>query len=360
MAKICPVDGCDKNSRSKGFCANHYAKWYRYGNPLHVANLKETGKKISEANRGKKRSEITKRKISEAAKGRKHSEASKNKMSESHKGVKLSEKHKKKISEAGKGRKHSEESKKKISKSNKGKIVIIAESTKEKIRKANTGKKHSKETKMKQSESHKGKKNPMYGKTSPNKGKKTTKEIRDKIRKTLTGFKHTEDSKKKMREKIVSEATKIKLKKIANTPERKQLQREVLRRNRQNQTSPTIPESIIMKILTDGGIKYKFNPNIDYITLENKHRKKEVDFLIKPKKIIEFNGHRHYDNRNFKPDDIVTHHNKPTKCQDIWNEENMVLNQIKKEGYSILVVWDLDLKKDLEKTTKRILKFAKD
>jgi len=337
-------------------------------------------KKISEANRGRIVTEETRKKMSESLRGRKISESTKKRISESskrqtswnkgkkgvmpepwNKGKKISEETRRKISEAGKGRKHSEETKKRISKSNKGKNEgkKPSESTKEKIRKANTGKKHTQKTKEKQSEAHKGKKNPMYGKTSPNKGKKTPKEVREKIRKTLTGFKHTEESKKKMREKIVTEETKEKLKKIANTPERKELSRVSLRKARHNQTSPTIPESMIMKILTDGRIKYKFNPNVDYLTPENKHRKKEVDFLIKPKKIIEFNGFRHYDNRNFKPDDVVTHHGKPTRCQDIWNEENIVLHQIKKEGYRILVVWDLDLKKDLEKTTAKILKFAK-
>ncbi len=86
--------------------------------------------------------------MSEVGKGRKHSEDSKKMMSVSHIGVKLSEEHKKNLSESGKGRKHSEDSKKMMSKS------------------------------------AKGEKNSMYGKTSPNKGKKTSNEIKDKIKNT--------------------------------------------------------------------------------------------------------------------------------------------------------------------------------
>ena len=56
---------------------------------------------------------------------------------------------------------------------------------------------------------------------------------------------------------------------------------------------------------------------------------------------------------------MVTHHNKLKKCQDIWNEEDTVLNQIKKQGYRILIIWGMDLEKDIENTTKKILKFAK-
>lgn len=365
MAKICSVDECKEKHRAKGFCAKHYAKWIRYGNPLHIANLKETGKKISEANRGKKRSEITKRKMSESGKGRKHSEASKKKMSESHIGVKLSVEHKKKLSEAGKWRKHSKETRKKLSESNKGKNKgkKPSESVKEKIRKANTGKKHTEEAKMKQSEAHKGKKNPMYGKTSPNKGKKTSQEIKEKIRKTLTGFKHTEETKKKMSGKIRSKEYVEKMRKIANNPERKALQKEIFKRSRKNMARPNIPEKAIGKILEEIGIKFKFLQDIDYKTLENKPSSKEMDIVWKDsmgnKKIIEYNGYRHYDNRNFKPDDVVIHHNKSTKCQDIWNEENTILNQIRKEGHKILVIWALDFQKDLERTTKQILKFAK-
>ena len=55
---------------------------------------------------------------------------------------------------------------------------------------------------------------------------------------------------------------------------------------------------------------------------------------------------------------MVTHHNKLKKCQDIWNEEDTVLNQIKKQGYRILIIWDIDLKKDTKNISKNILKFA--
>jgi G:T-mismatch repair DNA endonuclease (very short patch repair protein) len=184
-----------------------------------------------------------------------------------------------------------------------------------------------------------------------------------KLSESAKGRKHSVAAKRKMSESSkrenLSAETLQKMSESHSTPEQKQRQRKVLRNNQHNQTSPTIPESKIMEILTTAGIKYKFNPNVDYLTSENKHHKKEVDFLIKPKKIIEFNGYRHYDNRNFKPNDIVIHHNKSTTCQDIWNEEKMILQQIKNEGYRILIIWDMDLKKDIENITKKILKFAK-
>jgi G:T-mismatch repair DNA endonuclease (very short patch repair protein) len=311
MIKVCSIGGCGLKHQAKGFCQKHYDKLKLYGDPLHVVDPKETGRKISEANKGR----------TSPMKGKKHSDETKRQISKSSIG-----KNKGKSYPGNKnpffGKKHSDESKQVMSKLkkgkdtwNKGKTGIYSNETLEKMSKAN--------------------------KIIQNRP-----EMIQANRERQTGRKSSDKTKQKVSE-------------FQNRPEVKQANRETLRKTRHNQTSPTVPESMLMKILTDGGIKYKFNPNVDYLTLENKHRKKEVDFLIKPKKIIEFNGYRHYDNRNFKPDDVVTHHGKSMRCQEIWDEENIVLNQIQKEGYRILVVWDWDLKKDLEKTIKRILKFAK-
>jgi hypothetical protein len=125
---------------------------------------------------------------------------------------------------------------------------------------------------------------------------------------------------------------------------------------------PNIPEKIIGKILEGIGIKFKFLQDIDYKTIENKQSSKKIDIVWKDsvgnKKIIEYNGYRHYDNRVFKPNDMVNHHNKPTKCQDIWNAEDTVLNQIRKEGYQILIIWGDDFLNAYENEVKRIIEFA--
>ena len=76
---------------------------------------KETRKKMSEANSGKKHSEEIRNKMSIARKGIKLSEETKRKMSDSRKKNMTSE-IKQKISESQKGRKHSEKSKLNMSK----------------------------------------------------------------------------------------------------------------------------------------------------------------------------------------------------------------------------------------------------
>jgi hypothetical protein len=55
---------------------------------------------------------------------------------------------------------------------------------------------------------------------------------------------------------------------------------------------------------------------------------------------------------------MVTHHNTEKPAHEVWDEEIPVLNQIRKQGYAILVVWQKDFKEDLENETKKIIDFA--
>jgi len=327
LVRICSVDGCQNKSRARGYCARHYQKWIRCGDPLHVVKY------------GTKQCSIEKCFNKHMAKGFCEQHYGKWKRYGDPLYLVDPEETSKKLSESGKGRIWSETSRRKNSESNKGKNKGKTPSveTRLKIGKSNTGKKHTIKTKNQMSESHKGKKNPMYGKSSPNKGKKTPKEVREKIRQ------------------------KIKI--IMNTPERKAFQRDVLKKSRKNTARPNIPEITIGKILEEVGIKCKFLQDIDYKTLENKPNSKEMDIVWKDsvgnKKIIEYNGRYHFDPREHKPDEIHEVHRKPTKCQDLWDEETMILDQIRKEGYQILVVWQKDFLKDYENEVKKIIEFAK-
>src|SRR5574343_1194022 len=95
----------------------------------------ETRKKISIANKGKKRSLEISEKIRQFQTGKKRSEDQKRKMSKSGKGKIFSDERKRKISIAKKGKKRkplSEEHKKKISKATKGRI--FSEETRAKLK----------------------------------------------------------------------------------------------------------------------------------------------------------------------------------------------------------------------------------
>jgi len=160
-------------------------------------------------------------------------------------------------------------------------------------------------------------------------------------------------------EKKFSEENIQKTSKIWSNGVKKSLQNN-LYPSKYNQSKPNKRESQIGLILTDAKIRFKFHRSIDYQTLQNEHRKKEVDIFIRPKKIIEHNGtYNHADPRKYKPDDLIREHGKMVKASAIWKREKIILKQIKKKGYKILVIWESDLLQDVENTTKKILKFAK-
>jgi len=191
-----------------------------------------------------------------------------------------------------------------------------------------------------------------------------SKETRKKLSEARKGIKFSNEHKKKLsierKKRITTEETKQKMSKTMSSPKYAEIARQNLRTARHNQVKPNKRESQIGQILTEAEIRFKFHRNVDYQTIENKHRKKEVDIFIKPKKIIEHNGtYNHADPRKYKPDDLIREHNKMVKASEIWKREKIILNQIKKQGYKILVIWEQDLLQDTENTTKKILRFAR-
>lgn len=198
----------------------------------HGKRSDETRKKISEANKGKKRSPEQIIKMRNASLGNKnfegkhHSEETKKKISEAHNGKKLTEEHKMKLSKSGKGRKKSEDHKKKISEAHKewwknnhrvpseeqkrkySETIkaywgnITDEELKERYKNVR-GKKHSEETKKKMSESKKkywetAERKPDSEETRRKKGeasKKAWEEKRDEIIAAQKGKKRTEEQK---------------------------------------------------------------------------------------------------------------------------------------------------------------------
>jgi hypothetical protein len=151
------------------------------------------------------------------------------------------------------------------------------------------------------------------------------------------------------------------LKKIYNTPEGRAIQFERGKKAKNNPI-PIATELPIIQILKEAGIRFGHNKHVHMAD----HKKyglrptKNIDFLIKPNKIIEVNGtYDHADNRKYKADDLIRNHGKKVPAKEIWDREKIQLNQIKKNNFRILVIWQNDLEKDHENTKKRILKFAK-
>lgn len=343
-SKLCTLDDCNNKHSGRGYCDKHLQRLRKWGDVNFVPDRKIANAKIAKSLKGRKVSQETREKISKA---------------NSNPSIET----RKKLSESQKGKKHSEATRKKLS--------II-----------NTGKKLKPETLKKMSIGLSGlKRSPQQRKniSKGRKGMKFSKKHLKNLSISHTGHKASEDTRKRMSisiKKAYDENPELrkKLSDIQSTPERKQLQREVMREVRHNQQKPNHKELKIKEILTNAGLV--FNPEQDlnrfiqqsdksnfgmFINIPFSHSKlqqkfKETDFLIPPNKIIEHNGtYDHADPRKYSADTQI----RDKIAGDIWKKEKMILNSLKKEGYEILVIWQMDLEKNTENVAKKILKFVK-
>jgi G:T-mismatch repair DNA endonuclease (very short patch repair protein) len=278
------------------------------------------------------------------------------------KGGKLSEEHKKKLSEAKKGKKFSEEHKKKLSEAkkgkptwNKGKIGIYSEATKKKMSVAKKGK-------------------PVSD---------WRKAHLQKLAKARKGKKHTEEALRKMRGRVISEETRRKMSGRMWTEEMKKKTRitmakrypdglkhtEESRRKmsvaRSKQKFPkkdTKPEKLIQSIIEKDRITFVKHKN--FKLTKSYH---QADIVIEPDKVIELFGDYWHCNpkdfihngrlkSGFKPNDKIT---GGVIAKDKWKKDKEMVEDIEKQGYKVLIIWEGKLEKELDKTTKKILKFAK-
>jgi G:T-mismatch repair DNA endonuclease (very short patch repair protein) len=343
-SKLCTFDGCNNKHKGRGYCDKHLQRLRKHGDAYYVADPKITSKKLSKAGKGHLVSEQTRNKISES-----------NKKS-------WTPKRRKEASENQTGKK-------------------LSEATKKKLSTINTGKKLSPETLKKMSVGLSGLKRSTQQRKNISEGRRGMKFSKEHLKNLVTSHTGHKDSEITRKRKSIS-ITKAwanpelrqKMSDIQSTPERKQLQREVMRKVRHNQQKPNKKELKIKKILTNAGLV--FNPeqnlnkflkseddsifgmfiNVSYSGMGSQQKFKETDFLIPPNKIIEHNGtYSHADPRIYSADKKIWTKTAEKK----WVEDKIVLDSLKKEGYEILIIWELDLVKDMENTTKKILKFVK-
>ena len=298
MARNCSIKGCKKTVRCRGWCSSHYNKWARWGDPLHVVE-RQTVCSVEGCDG----------KVGGWGYCKPHYHKNRTYGDPLH--------------------------------------VVTEDERRAKISKGNTGKKRTQKVKDQNQFSF------QKGNVPWNKGK-TGQYVPSKETKKKTS--------KSVRLAYADGNVAKKISEHHSTPEMKKVFQDILKQTRKNMGRPNIPEKAIGKILEEIGIKVKFLQDIDYKTLENKLASKEMDIVWKDsmgnKKIIEYNGYYHFDNRKYGPDEIHEVHGKPTVVKDLWDNEEMILNQIRKAGYRILIVWEKDFLKDYENEVKRIIEFA--
>ena len=278
------------------------------------------------------------------------------------KGTKLSKETKEKMSLAAKGRKFSKETLKKMSDVkkgkppwNKGKTGIYSEETLKKFSDAKKGKPVTDSHKahlQRLAEARKGKKHTEEALTKM-RGRKISEETREK----MSGRPQTEETKKKTRITMA--------KRYPDGLKHTEESRRKMSDARSKQKFPkkdTKPEILLQSIIEKAGITFVKHKNFK-LTKSNH----QADIVIEPDKVIELFGdywhcnpkdYVHYGRlkSGFKPNDKIT---GGVIAKNKWKKDKEMVEDIEKQGYRILIIWEGELEKELDKTTKKILKFAK-
>jgi len=353
LIRICSIDNCNKKHKAKGFCYTHYIRFQKHGDPLFKEDPEIIRKRRSESHKGQTAWNKGKTGI--------YSEETKKKMSVSQ--------FKKGMTPHNKGKKATVEEKKKMSEAM-----------------------NRPEVKKKLSESKMGIKNPMYGKPSHNRGKSPSPETRKKISESLKkivkiyskeerdrmskrmkewhenhvhprkGLKDTPETfKKKSMAQKGKKKSKTHREKIglANTGRVVNHQtRAKISAARAKQKFPyrdTKIELLTQSILEENNILFKKHQN--YKLSESNH---QADITIEPDKIIEVNGdYWHFNPKIYHAESTQKLRDKSILAKEKWAYDKYIIDEMKYLGFKVLVVWESELKDELDKTTKKILKFAK-
>lgn len=119
-------------------------------------------------------------------------------------------------------------------------------------------------------------------------------------------------------------------------------------------------QQIIEKLLIKNKITFqseisgkfgKFNRRL------NKFYSPIVDILIESKKIvIEVNGdYWHANPKIYDSNDLIYKWNGSLSASEIWKLDRIRNNQIRSQGYKVIVIWESDIRKNIKKTEKKLL-----
>ena len=100
-----------------------------------------------------------------------------------------------------------------------------------------------------------------------------------------------------------------------------------------------------------------FKKHQNYKLSESNH---QADITIEPDKIIEVNGdYWHFNPKIYHAESTQKLRDKSILAKEKWAYDKYIIDEMKYLGFKVLVVWESELKDELDKTTKKILKFAK-
>ena len=150
----------------------------------------------------------------------------------------------------------------------------------------------------------------------------------------------------------MSDETRAKMRIDRNRPERKKLQMEV-RSKLKFPSKDSKPELLVQSILKKNHVGFKKHKSFK---LSKSYH--QADVVVEPDKVIEvFGDYWHFNPKIYDGESEQKQRRKKILAKDVWKYDEYVINEMKKQGYKVLVVWESELNKKLEQTTKKILEF---
>jgi len=114
---------------------------------------------------------------------------------------------------------------------------------------------------------------------------------------------------------------------------------------------------VVFEILKNNDISFC----IEYKIPKSKTKYYAYDILIDDNKIIEVNGDYWHGNPEcyLENDIILKNTHSEILVKDKWHQDKEKIEFAKQNNYEVLVIWEKDLKHNLEDTTKRIINYAR-
>jgi len=125
--------------------------------------------------------------------------------------------------------------------------------------------------------------------------------------------------------------------------------------------SSKIEKELVDRVIEKGnfinGDYYCYNNQQFFIYNKDDKTYTTYDFVLKDKKkVIEFNGDYWHCNPNKYKSDFFNKRKQMHACE-IWNYDLYKINNARKLGYDVLVIWESDYKKDKEATIEKCINF---
>ncbi len=117
----------------------------------------------------------------------------------------------------------------------------------------------------------------------------------------------------------------------------------------------SVPHRILSEALFTSGIQHKNEVVVYNKNICSKYKAPRADILIGDKLIVEvFGDYYHANPAKYKATDLISRFRGKVEAQQIWQEDAAHVEKLRLAGYTVLVVWEQTIKKDIQKVLEEI------